>query len=135
MIVVDASAAIELVLNSPAGAQVADRVFRDNESLHVPHLIDLEVVQVLRRYVSAREITADRALHALEDFADLPFSRYPHFDFLQRVWELRQSLTAYDAAYVSLAEALDAPLLTTDSKLRNSHGHSARIELIAVRFP
>ena len=135
MIVVDASAAIELVLNSPAGAQVAERVFRDNESLHVPHLIDLEVAQVLRRYVSAREITADRASHALADFADLPFNRYPHFDFLQRVWELRQSLTAYDAAYVSLAEALDAPLLTTDSKLRNSHGHSARIELIAVRFP
>lgn len=135
MIVVDASAAIELVLNSSAGAQVADRVFRDNESLHVPHLIDLEVAQVLRRYVSAREITADRASHALADFADLPFNRYPHFDFLQRVWELRQSLTAYDAAYVSLAEALDAPLLTTDSKLRNSHGHSARIELIAVRFP
>jgi predicted nucleic acid-binding protein len=134
LIVVDASAAIELLLNSPAGAHVAERVFRENESLHVPHLIDLEVAQVLRRYVAAREITTERAFQALEDFTDLPFNRYPHFDFLPRVWELRQSLTAYDAAYVSLAEALDAPLLTTDSKLRNSHGHSARIELIAVGF-
>jgi len=129
LIVIDASAVIELLLNSAAGSRVADRIFADDESLHVPHLIDLEVAQVLRRYVRSKEMAPDRALQALEDFADLPLQRYTHIDFLTRVWELRAALTAYDAVYVSLAEALDATLLTCDAKLGNSHGHAARIDV------
>ena len=130
MIVIDASAVIELLLNSPAGVRVADRIFVEGESLHAPHLLDLEVAQVLRRYVLSKELTAERALQALEDFSDLSLHRYPHFDWMPRIWELRMSLTAYDAAYVSLAEALDSTLLTCDAKLRNSHGHAARIDLV-----
>jgi predicted nucleic acid-binding protein len=130
LIVIDASAVIELLLNSPAGARVADRIFIEGESLHAPHLLDLEVAQVLRRYVLSKEITSERASQALDDFNDLPLHRYAHFDFIRQIWELRTSMTAYDAAYVCLAEALRATLLTSDIKLRNSHGHSARIELI-----
>jgi predicted nucleic acid-binding protein len=130
LIVIDASAVIELLLNSPAGAKVADRIFIEGESLHVPHLLDLEVAQVLRRYALSREITAQRASQALDDFNDLRLHRYAHFDFIPRIWELRTSMTAYDAAYVCLAEALNATLLTCDIKLRNSHGHTARIELV-----
>lgn len=130
MIVVDASAVIELLLNSVAGDRVAGRVFVEGQSLHVPHLLDLEVAQVLRRYVLSREITSERAAQALDDFNGLPLHRYAHVDFIPRIWELRTSMTAYDAAYVCLAEALDATLLTCDLKLRNSHGHAARIELI-----
>lgn len=130
MIVIDASAVIELLLNSTAGARVANRIFVESESLHAPHLLDLEVTQVLRRYVVSKELTIERADHALEDFLDLPLHRYPHIDWLPRIWELRVSLTAYDAAYVCLAEALDSPLLTCDIKLRNSHGHTARIDFV-----
>lgn len=129
MIVIDASAVIELLLNSSVGTRVADRIFIEGESLHVPHVLGLEVAQVFRRYVLAKELTAERAVQALDDFSDLPLYRYAHFDFMPRIWELRASLTAYDAAYVSLAEALDSTLLTCDMKLRNSHGHNARIEL------
>jgi predicted nucleic acid-binding protein len=130
LIVVDASAVIELLLNTPAAGRVADRIFGAGESLHAPHLIDLEVAQVLRRYVLSREMTSERASQALDDFHDLPLHRYAHVEFISRIWELRTSMTAYDAAYVSLAEALEATLLTCDSKLRNSHRHTARIELI-----
>ncbi|HET9217534.1 MAG TPA: type II toxin-antitoxin system VapC family toxin [Terriglobia bacterium] len=126
----DASAVIELLLNSSSGSRVAERVFADDESLHVPHLIDLEVAQVLRRYVLSKDMAPDRAFEALNDFVDLPLHRYTHIDFLTRIWELRTSLTAYDAVYVSLAEALDATLLTCDVKLGNSHGHAARIEVV-----
>ena len=130
MIVIDASAVIELLINSSSGSRVADRIFADDESLHVPHLIDLEVAQVLRRYVRSKEMAPDRAVQALNDFVYLPLHRYPHIDFLTRIWELQTSLTAYDAVYVSLAEALDATLLTCDVKLGNSHGHSARLEVV-----
>jgi predicted nucleic acid-binding protein len=129
LIVVDASAVLELLLNSPVGLRVASRLFDNDESLHAPHLLDLEVTQVLRRYVSARELTVARAAAALEDFIDLPISRHEHAALLPRIWQLRSSLSAYDAAYVCLAETLDAPLLTCDVKMRNSHGHAVQIEV------
>lgn len=112
----------------PAGG-VEARVLTPEESLHVPHLIDLEVLQILRRYVLHEELEADRALEALQDFADLPLERYPHESFAQRIWELRHNLTAYDGAYVALAEVLGAPLLTADGPLARSSGHRARMEV------
>ena len=129
MIVIDASAVLELLLNSPAGMRVAERVFDADESLHAPHLLDLEVTQVLRRYLAQRELTEKRASQAMDDFSGLPLSRYAHNDLLPRIWQLRSSLSAYDAAYVSLAELLGATLLTCDVKLRNSHGHAAQIDV------
>lgn len=130
MIVVDASAVIEVLLNTPAGVRVAGRLFADGETLHAPHLLDLEVTQVLRRYALSAELDAARSAQALEDLAALPLSRYPHDVLLPRIWELRHNVTAYDAAYVALAEALAAPLVTRDAALAASRGHAARIELL-----
>jgi predicted nucleic acid-binding protein len=130
MIVVDASAIIEVLLNTPAGARVGERLFRPDEALHAPHLLDLEVAQVLRRYALAGDLDARRGLEALEDLAALPLTRYPHGLFLPRIWELRGNVTAYDAAYVALAEALDVPLVTRDAALASSRAHHARVEIV-----
>jgi predicted nucleic acid-binding protein len=130
MIVVDASAMIETLLRTPAAAAVDARLFAPGETLHAPHLLDVEVAQVVRRYVANGEIDADRGRDALDDLADLRLRRYPHDLLLPRIWELRHNLTAYDAAYVALAEALAAPLLTRDRRLTAAAGVRARIELI-----
>ncbi len=130
MIVVDASAVLEVLLLTPAAERISQRLFAAGETLHAPHLLDLEVAQVLRRYFLSRELTSERGLQALEDLADFPLTRYPHHLFLSRVWELRHNLTAYDAAYLALAEALDAPLVTRDKSLASSAGHKARIDLV-----
>jgi predicted nucleic acid-binding protein len=130
VIVLDASAAIEWLLQSPAGLKIEKRLFSPSESLHAPHLLDVEVGQVLRRYVREKIIGAQRGQEALEDLADLPLSRYPHDFLIPRVWELRTTLTAYDAVYVALAELLDAPLLTCDGKIASASGHSANVEVV-----
>lgn len=111
---VDASALLEVLLQTSMASKVSNRIFRAGETLHAPHLLDVEVTQVLRRYVRERIISADRGAEALRDLADLPLNRYPHFVLLSRIWELRHNMTAYDAAYLALAEALFAPLVTRD---------------------
>jgi predicted nucleic acid-binding protein len=130
VIVIDASALLEVLLNTPASGKVAERLFASNDTLHAPHVIDLEVAQVLRRYTHSGEMDAQRSEQALEDLADLAINRYPHDLFLFRIWSLRRNLTAYDAAYVALAEALDAPLITRDHALARAPGHRARVEII-----
>ena len=131
MIVLDASALLELILGTPRGEAVARRIARADETLHAPHLLDLEVAQVLRRYEAKGLVTRTRAEEALSDFSDLDIARYPHEDLLRRIWALRKSVTAYDAAYLALSEALGAPLLTADAKLTRSVGHRARVEVVA----
>jgi len=130
VIVVDSSAILEVLLGTPAGARVAERLFAPGETLHAPHLLDLEVAQVLRRYALAREINSARGLEALEDLSDLQITRYPHDLLLPRIWELRRNVTAYDAAYIALAEALEAPLITRDSALASVPAHRANVEVI-----
>ncbi len=130
MIVVDASAILEVLLSTPDSARVAERLFRPGETLHAPHLLDIEVAQVLRRYALAGELDSVRGLEALEDLLDLPLTRYPHDLLLPRIWELRRNLTAYDGAYVALAEALAAPLVTRDAALASVRVHRARVELL-----
>ena len=130
MIVVDASAILELLLNTAAASEVAERVFAPGQTLHAPHLLDIEVAQVLRRYSRARVLNAERSHEALRDFLDLPLNRYPHELFLSRIWELRHNLTAYDAAYIALSEALDAPLVTCDRRMASASGHNADIDFI-----
>ena len=126
----DASAVIEVLLVTPAAVRIEDRIFSSAETLHAPHLLDLEVAQVLRRFCATGDMEPDRARLALTDLGDLPLYRHPHEPFLARVWELRYNLTAYDAAYVALAEALPATLLTGDAKLAAAPGHDAAIEVI-----
>lgn len=130
MIVLDASAAIEWLLQSPAGIEIDSRIFSASETLHTPHLLDVEVAQVLRRYVRDKAITAQRGQEALDDLNGMPLRRYPHDFLIPRVWELRATLTAYDAVYVALAEALDAPLLTCDRKIASASGHSANVQVV-----
>ncbi len=130
MIVVDASAMIEVLLRTPAATAVEAHLFEPGETLHAPHLLDVEVAQVVRRYVANGDIDASRGREALDDLADLRLRRYPHDLLLPRLWELRHNLTAYDAAYVALAEALDAPLLTRDRRLAAAPGVRAKVELI-----
>lgn len=130
MIVLDASALLEVLLRMPAAAAVEKRLFEPGESLHAPHLIDVEVAQVLRRFATAGHIDGERGRMALEDLAALPLQRYPHGMLMPRVWALRHNLTAYDAAYVALAEALDAPLLTRDGRIAKAAGHRARVEVV-----
>jgi len=115
---------------TPAAEVIRRRFFAPGQTLHAPHLLDLEVAQVLRRYFLSRVLSPERAQQALEFFTDLPLTRYQHSAFLPRIWELRQNLTAYDAAYVALAEALRATLITRDAALASSFGHTARIVLL-----
>jgi predicted nucleic acid-binding protein len=130
VIVLDASAALEVLLRTPVAAKLEERLFKPDETLHAPHLIDLEVAQVLRRYTAAGQITPERGRAAIDDLADFPLTRYPHSFLLPRVWDLRGNLTAYDAAYVALAEALGARLLTRDERLAAAPGHRARVDLV-----
>lgn len=131
MIVVDASAVLELLLQGPASRAVAARIASPDEDLHAPHLLDLEVAQVLRRHAQSGAIDEERGRQALDDLADLDLARHPHDLFLPRIWELRGLVTAYDAAYLALAEALAVPLLTLDRRLARAGGHRARIEIPA----
>lgn len=130
MIVIDASAMVEFLLQTELGARVEARLFRDDDEFHVPHLLDVEVAQGLRRLVRLGEVSAARAAEALVDLADLDLHRHAHFDILPRAWALRENITAYDAMYVALAEGLDAPVITCDDPLSKAPGHRARMELI-----
>ena len=121
---------LEVLLRSQVGLEIEKRLFAPHESLCAPHLLDLEVTQVLRRYCAIGEIDSERGKEAIDDFKDLPIYRYQHEIFLHRVWELRHNMTAYDAVYVALAETLSAPLLTRDTHLASAPGHKALIELI-----
>jgi len=130
VIVVDASAVLEALLRTPAAAAVERRLFDSRQTLHAPHLLDIEVAQVVRRYEAAGEIDDERGRAALSDLGDLPLHRYPHGFLLPRVWQLRRNLTAYDAVYVALAEALDATLLTRDRRLAAAADGYVGIDLV-----
>ena len=132
MIVLDASAVVELLLGTEAGGFIAGRIADPELGLHAPHLVDIEVIQVLRRYLREGEIDRVTALRAIEDLRSLDVERHAHEPLLDRVWKLRDNLTAYDAVYVALADALDAPLLTCDGKLARTPGIGERIELVGA---
>ena len=129
MIVLDASAAVDWLLQTSAGQRIESRVYSRNESLHAPHLLDLEVAQVLRRLVRQGTITPRRAEEAIEDLLALRITRYPHFVLLLGIWKLRHNFSAYDAAYIVLAEKLGAPLISRDRRMASGPGHGAVVEL------
>ena len=128
MLVLDASAAVELLLNTASGKRVAKRVENPAVSIHVPHLIDVEIAQVLRRYALRGTLSAARGELALDQWRALDVERYPHELFLDRIWQLRDNVSAYDAVYVALAEALGAVLVTGDRRLAGAPGLGIRIE-------
>ena len=129
MIVLDASAAVDWLLQTSAGQHIDKRIYSHNESLHAPHLLELEVTQVLRRLASQGVISAHRADEAIRDLLDLRITRYPHQVLLRRIWQLRHNFSAYDAAYIVLAEQLRAALITRDARLASASGHAAPVEL------
>ena len=130
MIVVDASAVLEVLLRTADAGAVEERLFASGERLHAPHLLDIEVTHAIRRHRLLGEIAERRASDAMELLGALPIRRHEHRPLLSRVWALHRNLTAYDAAYVALAEALDAPLVTRDARLASASGHRAIVELV-----
>lgn len=127
MVVVDASALVEVLTAGRASDPLYARLA--GEELHAPHLVDLEVAQVLRRLERTRALGAWPCSVALQSLRAMSLFREPHEPLLQRCWDLRANLTAYDAAYVALAEALESPLITCDARLYRAPGHRAAIEL------
>ena len=130
MIVVDTSALVDVLLRLPSATRLEARLFDGGESLHAPHLIDLEVLQVLRRFVGNDRRHEERAALALLDMQALPIVRYPHGPLCARIWQLRGNVTAYDAAYLALAEVLGCALVTKDARLADAPGHRARVEVL-----
>lgn len=135
MIVVDASVLVVALADDGRDGDRARRRLRD-ERLTAPHLIDIEVVSAWRRLAAAGEIGERRAALALADLRELRLQRVPHIPLIDRCWELRRNMTAYDAAYVALAELLAAPLVTADAKLANTPGSRCAIEVLeSTRSP
>lgn len=130
MAVVDASALVHALVSRPVAGALADRL-GEAGVLDVPHLVDVEVLQALRGLVLRGQLTAEQATIARSHLDELTLRRFPHHPLRDRIWELRNNLTAYDAAYVALAEALGLPLITTDARLAGASGHRAEIELFA----
>lgn len=130
MKVLDASALVELLIGTPRGLRVAEELEDEEESIHMPHLADVEVASALRRLVAAGAISERVAAEAIEDLQDLGMDRHAHDPLLERIWELRRNVSAYDAAYVALAEVLDAPLLTCDRRLKRASGIRAHIQVM-----
>jgi len=130
VIVVDACVAVELVLQTRRGRDLSRRLLVDEEQdLHAPHLVGVECVQAIRRLRLAGSLEPARAQQAVTDLFALGIERHPHELLLPRAWELRENLTIYDAVYVALAELLEVPLLTCDSRLARAPGVAAEIEV------
>ena len=129
MIVVDASAVVDLVCDARDAEELRERLLTDGVA-HAPHLLDIEVGGALRRLAAHGELSAARAADALLDAVELPILRYPHQPLIERAWELRGHLTIADGVYIALAELLDATLLTSDARLARAGGHRARIEVV-----
>ncbi len=130
MIVLDASAVVEFLFATPVGAKVGARISDPAEELAAPCLLDVEVAHVVRRWSLAAVVSGARAAKSIEHLADLNALRWPHEPLLPRIWALRHNFTAYDAAYVALAESLGATLLTCDRALAEGGVANCDIELI-----
>ncbi len=130
MLVLDASAALAAFLGTGVNStSIRVRIEAPGESLHAPHLLDVEMLHALRGLVLRGDVSRSRGEEVREDFASLRWSRYAHVPCLDRIWELKDNLTAYDAAYVALAETLGAPLVTTDARLAQAPGIRAEVEV------
>ena len=130
MIVLDASAAVAVLLNLGVGAtRIRERMEGEDDGLHVPHLFEIEVLNALRHHALRHGLSERRGLELLEDLTTMSVSRYAHAAMLPRIWELRANVSAYDAAYIALAETLEATLVTRDAKLVRAPGIRAEVEV------
>ena len=129
-IVVDASAMAEMLMASEVGTRVERRVLSAPRR-HAPHLLDIEVASTIRRFVLGKQLGVAQAMSAIEDLSVFPLRRHGHTPLLERVFELRHNLSAYDALYLALAEALGATLVTCDAALADVPGARAEVDLIA----
>jgi predicted nucleic acid-binding protein len=129
MIVLDASAAVELLGDTQAGKKIAARLSAER-ILHAPHLLDLEVASAFRSQVALAAVDAERAARALTQHRNLRIMRHPHYPYLDRIWGLRHNFSAYDACYLALAEALGATLLTRDKALASARLQRGSVEVI-----
>jgi predicted nucleic acid-binding protein len=132
VLVVDTSAALSALTASDPAPGLVEHLAEDGD-LHAPHLIDTEMLHALRRMTRTGELSDERAADARTDFAELSLTRYPHQPLSDRIWTLRHNLTAYDATFVALAETLDAPLVTCDTRLTAAPAHHANVELFHAR--
>jgi predicted nucleic acid-binding protein len=130
VIVVDASALIEVLLRTSSAPAIEQRLFSSGQAIHAPQLIDIEIAQVIRRYARTGQIDSDRGRAVLDDLMAFPMWRHSHDVLLPRVWELRNNLSAYDAVYLALAEALEAPLLTHDQRLATATRRHSRVQIL-----
>jgi len=128
--VVDASAIVDLITQGVAAATLRSRLLA-YDLLYAPALIDVEVMHALRRNVLINEMDADAAEAAIEYYGTIEIMRFAHDPLIRRIWQLRGNLTAYDAAYVALAEGMRVPLITLDARLAKAAPPTIRVELIA----
>jgi predicted nucleic acid-binding protein len=128
VLVLDTSAVLN-VLTAPSPDPDLLARLESGRSLHAPHLIDVEFLNSLRRLARVDRVVAERADEIRDDFGRLRLQRYPHGGFANRIWELRHNVSAYDAAYIALAEALACPLVTSDARMAKASGHRADVEV------
>ena len=125
----DASATLDFLLHDKSNFEWVEQRLQDDGQLAAPHLLDTEVAHVLRKHVLGGKLDEGRAADALGDLDDLPLERYPAQPLLMRIWELRHNLSGYDATYVALAEALDAPLITSERRLLEIPATASRVRI------
>ena len=130
MIVVDASLVLDLIIVTPAAKDIQLKLAAADKPLHAPEVLDLEVLQALRRQLRLKHLSPERAGIALEIFNSLPIKRESHQRLIARIWALRDNLTAYDAAYIALAEAMEAPVWTRDRKYVGAAIHRAEVVVL-----
>lgn len=130
MIVIDASAIVELLFKTKAGEKIADIIFKNTSNIVAPELLNIEVLQVVRKFRKSREISNERAREFFDDFVSLPIKYYPHSFLLKRIWELKENFTAYDSTYIALAELLNAPLITTDLAFKRGRVNIHKADII-----
>ncbi|MGB3054506.1 MAG: type II toxin-antitoxin system VapC family toxin [Acidimicrobiales bacterium] len=130
VIIVDASCLYEVLVDTPRSESIRTRMGQDSEQA-APHVVDIEVFSLIRRDFLSGSLDSTAAALAVADLRMWPGERYGHRGLLSRAWELRENVRGWDAAYVALAEALDATLITLDGRLARAEGPTCRIELIA----